>query len=46
MRNKLIEFLVDMGDTYLVLNTKLTKKSSAVMPVTGVTGQLQKQAFL
>ena len=40
--NKTIDFFVDTGATHLVLNTKLTKKSSAAVMVTGVT----EQAFL
>ena len=43
---KPINFLIDMGATYSVLNTKLTKKSLAAMMVTGVTRQLQTQVFL
>ena len=41
--NKLIDFLVDTGATYSLLNTKLTNRSSAAIMVTGVTGQLQKK---
>ena len=44
--NKPIDFLVEMGAIYLVLNMKLTKKSLDAVMVTGVTGQLQKQVFL
>lgn len=36
VRNKLIDFIIDMGATYSVPNTNLPRK------VTGVTGQLQK----
>ena len=41
-----IDFLEDMGATSSMLNTKLTNKSSDAVTGTGVTGQLQKQAFL
>ena len=44
--NKPIDFLVDTGATYSVLNTKLTGKSSNEVTVTGVSGQVQKQTFL
>lgn len=44
--NKLIDFLVDTGATYLVLNTKVPGKSSATVSVAGVTGQLQQKVFL
>ena len=44
--NKLIDFLVDMGAIYSVLNIKVTKESSDSVMVTGVTVQLQNQAFL
>ena len=45
--NKTIDFFVDTGATHLVLNTKLTKKSSAAVMVTGVPEQaFCKQAFL
>ena len=36
--NQPIDFLVDTGATYSVLNTKLNKKSSGAVTVTGVTG--------
>ena len=39
-------FLVDMGATYSVLNTKVTKESLDIITVTGVTEQLQKEVFL
>ena len=42
--NKPIDFLVDMGTTYTMLNTKVTKKSWGALTDTGVTGQLPKQA--
>ena len=44
--NKPVDFLVDMGTTYSVLNTKVIKKSSDAVIVTGVNGQLQTQVFL
>ena len=44
--DKPIDFLVGTGGIYSVLNTTLTKKSSDASTVTGVTGQLQQQAFL
>lgn len=43
---QLTDFLVEMGATHSVQNTKITNKSLAVVSVTGVTEQLQKQAFL
>lgn len=46
MRNKLVDFLVDTGTTYLVLNIKLTKKSSATVSIARVTNQPQQKAFL
>ena len=44
--NKPTDFLVGTGATYSRLNMKLTMKSSNTVTVTGVSGQLQKQAFL
>ena len=43
--NKLIDSPVDVGAIYSVLNTRVTKESSDMVTVAGVTGQLQKQAF-
>lgn len=45
MGNDLIHSLVGTGATYSVLNSQLIKKSSAVLFVTGMIKQLQKQAF-
>lgn len=38
VNNKQIGFLIDKGVTYSMLNTKLTKKCSAAVIVTGLTG--------
>ena len=50
MKKRIIDFFfVDTGylaDTYSLLNTKVTKESLDTVKVTGVTGQLPKQAFL
>ena len=44
--NELIDFLVDTGTTYSVLNTKLAKKTSRMTPVTGLSGETQDGSFL
>lgn len=40
MGNDLVDFLVDNGATYSVLNTKLTKRTSKVTPVAGLSSLL------
>ena len=44
--NKLIDFLIDMGATYSVVNTKVTQKTSQCILVTGVCGDTQNRSFL
>ena len=43
---ELLDFLVDTGATYSVLNTKLAKKTSRSTLVTGVSGESQNHSFL
>ena len=44
--NKPIDFLVDTGATYSVMNTGVTKESPDTVTVTSMSRQSQKQAFL
>ena len=46
VQNKLIDFLIDMGATYSVVNTKVAQKTSQSIPVMGVSGEVQNRSFL
>ena len=46
VQNKFVDFLVDSGSTYLVLNTKLAQKTLNSTPVTGVSSEVQNYVFL
>ena len=39
--NKLIDFLIDMGATYSVVNTKVAQKTPQSILVMGVSGEVQ-----
>lgn len=43
--DKPIDFLTDMGATYSVVNTKVAPKTPQSIPVTGVSGEVQKRSF-
>ena len=40
VRDKLIDFLLDLGVTYSVVNTKVAQKTSQSIPVMGVSGEV------
>ena len=44
--DKLIDFLIDTGATYAVVNTKVAEKTSQSILVMGVSGQVQNRSFL
>ena len=44
--DKLIDFLIDTGATYSVVNTKVAQKTSQSIPVTGVSGEGQNCSFI
>ena len=44
--DKLIDFLIDTGATYSVVNTKVAQKTSQSITVTGVSGEVQNHSFL
>ena len=46
MGDKLIDFLIDTGITYSVVNTKVAQKTSQSIPVMGVSGEIQNCYFL
>ena len=43
--DNLSDFLKNMGATWSVVNTKVAEKTSQFMPVTGVSGEIQRHAF-
>ena len=44
--DKLIDFLIAMGATYPVVNTKVVQKTSQSILVKGVSGEVQNHSFL
>ena len=44
--NKLTDFLIDMGATYSMVNTKVAQKTPQSIPVKGVSGEVQNHLFL
>ena len=44
--NELIDFLIDMGAIYSVVNTKVAQKTCQSISVMGVSGEIQNHSFL